>query len=359
MDVEGCTKHKRRILILFGGNSSEYEISCLSAAGIAQNIDQNKYESLMIGITRDNKWMLTNASIEEIKTGEWIKNKNNIDVTLSLNRKYPGIFMIDNEQCKLARIDCIFPILHGQTGEDGSIQGALQLSGVPYVGCNVQSSVIGFDKVFTKMIASAIGVPQAKSYIIYRKKNASKKIDDICKFFQDQYPLFVKPAREGSSVGISKISNRDNLEGAINTAFQYDNKIVIEEGIMGREIEVAVLGKENPVASPIGEIIADDEFYSYDAKYKSQKSHTAIVSDIEDELAEKIKLIALKIYKALECESLARVDFFLKKNNEIVFNEINTMPGFTPISMYPKLWEAYGIEYSELISRLIDCAINR
>ena len=226
------------------------------------------------------------------------------------------------------------------------------------MGCNVQSSVIGFDKAITKILIEAIGVKQAKSYIFHKDEYRDEDIDSVCVFFKNTYPLFVKPAREGSSIGISKVNRIEELKEAINTALQYDNKLVIEEEIIGREIEVAVLGTKEPKASLIGEIIANDDFYSYDAKYKSGKSKTRIASDIDSEIVKKIREIAIKIYKAIECKDLARVDFFLRENDEIVFNEINTMPGFTPISMYPKLWEAYGIKYSELISILIDNAID-
>lgn len=346
-------------MILFGGNSSEYEVSCLSAAGVAKNIDLKKYNLLMVGIDKNNNWLFTKASLKKIENGEWVRDESNVNVTLSLNHKYPGLLVLDKKGYKSIDVDCIFPILHGHTGEDGSIQGVLQLSGIPYIGCGIQSSVMGFDKALTKEIVKTINVSQAKSYILYKdNSNQAKRINDICNFFENIYPLFVKPAREGSSVGISKVNNFDELSKAIELGFVYDSKLVIEESIIGREIEVAILGNENAEASSIGEIITDDDFYSYDAKYKSDKSKTRIISDLSNSKISNIKNIALRIYKVLECKDLARVDFFLKKDGEIVFNEINTMPGFTPISMYPKLWDSCGINYSELISKLIENVIR-
>lgn len=350
---------KKNVIVLFGGNSSEYEISCLSAAGVAKNIDLEKYNLLMVGISNNN-WIFTEASLEKIEHGEWVEDDNNVNVTLSLNHKYPGLLILDEKGCKSIDVDCIFPVLHGRTGEDGSIQGVLELTGIPYIGCGIQSSVVGFDKCLTKEIVKSTGVIQAKSYIVYKNDLENNKyIDKIDNFFENKYPLFIKPAREGSSVGISKVNKAEELEKAITTGLLYDNKILVEEGIVGREIEVAVLGNKYAKASCVGEIIAGDTFYSYDAKYKSSTSRTEIVCDIPIILEEKIKSDALKIYKALECEDLARVDFFLKENGEIIFNEINTMPGFTPISMYPKLWENEGISYSELVSILIENAIEK
>ncbi len=349
---------KKKVAILFGGNSSEYEVSCLSAAGIAKNIDKEKFDFVMVGISQKGDWLLTNAGIEEIANGTWHKDVKNLDVTLSLNHKYPGVYVLDAAKNNFIKVDCIFPIIHGKTGEDGSIQGVMQLSGIPYVGCGIQSSVTGFDKTLTKKIVEELGVLQAKSLTIY----ADELIDDnhlarINSFFDNKYPLFVKPAREGSSIGISKVNKFDELKTAINEGFLYDTKLLIEEGIEGREIEIAVLGNKEIKLSKVGEIIANDNFYSYEAKYKSNKSKTSILTELPEEIYKKIKNSAMIIYKRLECKDLARVDFFLKENGDVVFNEINTMPGFTPISMYPKLWESCGIKYKELISKLIENAI--
>lgn len=347
---------KKCIMIIFGGDSSEYEVSCVSAAGIAKNINHKKYKCLMVGITKDGQWLLTDADTNSIESGKWI-NEKNIDVTLSLNKKYPGLIIIDNNKMRYITVDAIFPILHGKNGEDGSIQGIMQLSGIPYIGCNIQSSVIGFDKALTKEIVNSIGINQAQSLTIYNHDPID--IDSIDEYFHSRYPLFVKPAREGSSIGISKVKNYEKLRKAIEIGFKYDNKLVIEEGIIGREIEIAILGNgDSVIVSPVGEIVVNDEFYSYEAKYKSGTSETRIAEDIPDNVVANIKESAIKIYKKLECKDMARIDFFLKDDKTVIFNEINTMPGFTPISMYPKLWESYGIGYSSLISKLIEDTLN-
>lgn len=350
---------KKKIVVLFGGNSSEHEVSCLSAAGIAQNIDKEKYECLMVGIAKTGEWLLTNAAIENIENGNWVKDPDNLDVMLSLNHKYPGLYNLNKEELGFIKIDCIFPVLHGRTGEDGSIQGAIQLSGIPYIGCGIQASVSGFDKALAKELVRSLDILQAKSMVLYQDEILDKTyLEQIEDFFEKRYPIFVKPAREGSSVGISKVTEFKELEPAIREGFLYDKKLVIEEGICGREIEIAILGNKNIKASSVGEIITNDAFYSYEAKYKSNKSKTVILNDLPPTIYDDIKTKAIKIYKKLECKDLARVDFFLQDDGKVIFNEINTMPGFTPISMYPKLWENYGIRYGDLISELIKNAID-
>ena len=231
--------------------------------------------------------------------------------------------------------------------------------GIPYVGCGVTSSAIGFDKAITKELVENINIKQAKCKIIGKEElNNCDLKEEINDYFTNKYPLFVKPAREGSSIGISKVDSVEELDSAIKLGFKCDNKILIEEGIVGREIEVAVIGNNNPKASSIGEIISNDSFYSYDAKYKSKNSKTQIVEDITQKLSNEIKEAAIKIYKKLECKGLSRVDFFLKEDGTYIFNEINTLPGFTPISMYPKLWDHDGMDYTNLISQLIELAIS-
>ena len=349
---------KKRVMILFGGNSSEYEVSCLSAAGVAKNINVEKYDVIMVGITKAGDWMLTNAGIEEIANGKWVNNNENVEAFLSQGNNKAGLLVYNNDKFNLIKIDCIFPILHGKYGEDGSLQGLMQLSGIPYVGCGVQASVVGFDKALTKEVVKSIGVKQARSIVVYKDDmKYEETLDEIVDLFENKYPLFVKPAREGSSVGVSKVVKFEELEEALNLGFKYDKKLLIEEYINGREIEIAILGTEEIEASPVGEVIANDNFYSYEAKYKSSSSETRVLVDLDKDIYENIKRSAIMIYKQLECKDLARVDFFLKKNGEIIFNEINTMPGFTPISMYPKLWQNKGVSYSELISKLIDSAI--
>lgn len=350
---------KKNIAIVFGGVSSEHEVSCLSAVGICENIDKEKYNFIMIGVTKNGQWKLTNASPDMIKDGSWIYCKENYDVVLLLNKNEKYISFINGDSIKKVNVDCIFSTLHGKYGEDGCIQGIFEVMGIPYVGCGVTSSAIGFDKAITKELVENINIKQAKCKIIGKEElNNCDLKEEINDYFTNKYPLFVKPAREGSSIGISKVDSVEELDSAIKLGFKCDNKILIEEGIVGREIEVAVIGNNNPKASSIGEIISNDSFYSYDAKYKSKNSKTQIVEDITQKLSNEIKEAAIKIYKKLECKGLSRVDFFLKEDGTYIFNEINTLPGFTPISMYPKLWDHDGMDYTNLISQLIELAIS-
>lgn len=352
---------KKTVAILFGGISSEHEVSCMSAAGIIKNIDYTKYNVIPIGITKEGNWLKTCVSAEKIENGAWINSEENRSVTLSINSNYKG--MIDIDACKALDedIDIIFPILHGKYGEDGNIQGILECSGIPYIGCNTLSSAVCFDKVFTKELIAYTEVPQA-DYMVLKKDFPSDSYNETCvridKYFHNNYPLFVKPAREGSSVGISKVDCFEQIEKALKKGLACDSKVLIEEGVIGREIEVAVLGTDEPKVSVIGEIFAADTFYTYDAKYKNKESRTSIVDDISQETMELIKEYAIRVYKKLECKDLARVDFFLKENGTPIFNEINTLPGFTPISMYPKLWEYSGLSYTDLITGLIEEVCN-
>lgn len=350
----------KKVVILFGGTSSEYEVSCKSAVSIRKNIDREEYQCIMIGISKVGQWWLTTATDEQILNGLWAERDDNLQVTLNFGKGNKNIYILENNSMTTMNIDCIFPVVHGKYGEDGAMQGVLELSGIPYVGSGVETSAIAFDKAATKSCICDLDIKQAKCVILEYSPN--KKMTEYCEIIEthlgNKYPLFVKPAREGSSVGISKVKRSGELITAIKKGFAYDNKLIVEEGVEGREIEVAILETLSPKASPIGEILTEEDFYSYEAKYNSTNSKTRIVNDIPDNLEKKIQETALQIYKRLECRGLARVDFFLKEDGEFIFNEINTLPGFTPISMYPKLWENHGIGYSELISILIEDAIN-
>ena len=348
-----------KIGIIFGGKSTEHDVSVVSGTSVIKNMDKQKYEIYPIYIEKDGTWYTYDKKIEEInvlKIGEEIKEKTKIENIIEY----------------LKTMDVIFPVLHGLDGEDGSIQGMLEMLGIPYVGCGILASSIGLDKAYTKIIFEKAKIKQAKyeyirkfedKYIHVDKEFNEKElnIDEIIEKIQQnlKYPMFIKPSNFGSSVGISKAENKQELKEAIKLAGEYDKKILIEQGINGREVECAVLGNEDVVASCVGEIKPADEFYSYDAKYKNSESKTQIPADIPNEISNKIREYAKKAFKALDGKGLARVDFFIEKEtNEIYINEINTMPGFTEISMYPKLFEASGIKYSEILSKLIELAIE-
>lgn len=337
------------LLILFGGKSGEYEVSEMSADSVLSNIDTDKYNIIKIGITKDGRWFKTDASPEQIKSGEWVSLPKQ-NAFLSPDTSHHGVFI----EGKLQNVDVIFPVMHGDYCEDGCIQGLFELSGIPYVGSGVLASAAGMDKSATKLFAAASGVPQAKWYITSpaASEEEIKKIES-----EFSYPIFVKPCNAGSSLGISKAGNRAELEKAIAEAAKFDSKILCEEYIDGYEVECAVLGNEDTRASVVGQITPSNEFYDYSAKYIDNASGLTIPANIPEETAEKIREYAVTVFKALGCRGMSRVDFFvLRGNGEIKFNEINTLPGFTSISMYPKLWEKSGIPYSELIDKLIEYA---
>lgn len=338
---------KLKVAVIFGGKSTEHEVSRVSAASVIRNLDKNKYDILMLGITKDGNWHLFSGPVEDVESGAW---EYKVDSS--------GFYAIE-KCCKQASI--IFPVLHGLYGEDGTIQGFLELMNKPYVGCGVIGSALGMDKAFAKIIFEHYGIPQAKYLVIRENEFIDQKelvVGNIEKEFT--YPCFIKPSNSGSSVGISKAHNREELITALELASEHDNKIVIEEFVDCREIECAVLGNENPIASVIGEVIPSREFYDYDSKYNDGTSVIIIPAEVDEDTSSKVREYAVKAYKALDCFGMSRVDFFInKKTNQIYLNEINTIPGFTSISMYPKLFEASGISYSELLDKLIELAQER
>ncbi|MBR5516955.1 MAG: D-alanine--D-alanine ligase [Firmicutes bacterium] len=352
---------KQSVVILFGGISSEHEVACNSAASILKNIDTELWDVYKVGIAKDGSWLLTEASPEEIENGSWLGHELNQDVTISANRKYSGLYNFNTGETY--KVDCIFPVLHGMFGEDGTVQGLCEVAGIPYVGCDVPSSALSMDKALTKRIVNETEITQA-DYLCFKKGDIEEQAKQIKEYFIGKYPLFVKPAKGGSSVGISRVPNEDAITDALEEAYKYDHSIVVEEGITGREIEVAVLGYDyqNLIASNIGEIIVQDGFYSYASKYGDEEvgivsAQTRIITDLEDKLVNEIKEDAKTVYATLGCKGLSRVDFFLTPDNRVIFNEINTMPGFTKISMYPKLMDGIGIKYRDLITTLIKDAI--
>ena len=344
---------KRNIAILFGGQSPEHEVSLKSATTIIQNIDQDKYNIYPIGITKEGKWLLYQGEIEGIVGNEWISK--GIPAIISPDATHKGI-VIFKEEALFIEIDMVFPVLHGSNGEDGTVQGLLQIAQIPYVGCGVLSSAVAMDKAVTKIVADAYNIPQAK-YVIVRT-NQLEDMDKVIAKIESvfPYPYFIKPANAGSSVGISKAKNKEELAQGLHLAAQYDKKILVEETIIGREVETAALGNEDVQISGVGEIIAAAEFYDYDAKYNNAMSKTVVNADLSDEIKNQIRSYAKRIFKAVEGKGLARIDFFVTPDNKIIFNEINTLPGFTSISMYPMLWKDRGIETADLVERLINLA---
>ncbi len=349
---------KIALLVIFGGISSEHEVSCSSAASILDRIDTKKYEIHKIGITKTGKWLLTKADTQFIASGAWEDAPDNMMAAVSPDRSVGGIC---TESGEVIRIDCVFPVLHGKYGEDGTLQGLLEIAGLPFVGSGTLASACCMDKVVTKILVEGLGVRQPKYFTAERDdfmKRPAETAADVEDAMGHEYPLFVKPANAGSSVGISKVNDIKELISGMREAAAEDHKMIVEETITGREMEVAVLGNKSPAASAIGEIMAANEFYDYDAKYTNEKSRTEIVADISSEKSLEMRTAAVDIYSTLGCRGMARVDFFLTEDKEVVFSEVNTIPGFTKISMYPKLWTAAGLEYGDLIDKLIDLAME-
>ena len=350
--------NKLTLGVLFGGASSEHDISCISAKSILENIDKEKYNIVMLGITKQGEWFLFDDDVAMLPNDEWLKSKSLKKAYITPDSKIHGIV---TEDAKQIRLDAVFPVLHGKNGEDGTVQGLLQLAQIPFVGCDATSSGSCMDKAVTNAVADAFGIEQAKwcAFTEYEYCKDSRKCLDLATN-KLGFPIFVKPANAGSSVGITKAHNDEELIVGIEKAFKEDKKVVLEEFIEGQEVEVAVLGNEEPIAAEVGQIVAAAEFYDFDAKYNNPASELHIPALLSEEKRNEVRQAALKAYKALSCEGMSRCDFFVTKGDQrVLLNEINTIPGQTSISMYPKLFEAVGVGYTELIDRLIDLAIKR
>ena len=351
---------KIRVGILFGGRSAEHEVSLRSAKNIIAAIDSNKYEVVLIGIDKQGRWHLNEESrfllpATQSELPELPESSDNLALVPGTQGEQ---FVALSGQQRFGSLDVIFPVLHGPFGEDGTVQGMLKLANIAFVGASVLGSAVGMDKDVMKRLLREAGIPIARFIAVSRY--FSKEIGFDHARGQLGLPLFIKPANLGSSVGIHKVKNRQEFDRAVSDAFNYDNKILIEECIAGREIECSVLGNDNPIASVPGEILPRHEFYSYEAKYLDENGAVLEVpAKLPPEISERIRHLAIKTFSVLCCEGMARVDFFLRNGSEIIVNEINTIPGFTRISMYPKLWEATGISYSELIDKLIELAVER
>ena len=349
---------KLSVCVLFGGMSPEHAVSLRSAESVLNNIDHKKYNVFPVGITRDGDWILFGGKdYSMLPSGAWETYPKNRRAAISPVRGQ-GLLSFEGDCVVRERIDVVFPVLHGENGEDGAMQGLLKLAGIPYVGPHVAASAVAMDKTLTKLVVDHAGVPQAAWHLV-RRSELSNHLDDILDTLEKKfsYPMFVKPAGTGSSVGVSKATDRTALDKALTAAAKYDEKILVEEFIHGREIEVAVMGNDNPVASICGEIDSGADFYDYDAKYITDTSRAYIPARIPEDVQETIREYAVKVYSAIGCQGLSRVDFFATyADNRVVFNEINTLPGFTSISMYPKLFAASGIQYSQLIDLLLQLA---
>lgn len=344
-----------KVAVLFGGKSGEHTVSCISAASVLSAIRAEKYDILKIGITRDGEWFLSEASLEEIQSGEW-ENLPKKKAVLSPDTAHHGFLVWEEDGIKTVPVDVIFPVMHGDFCEDGCLQGLCELAGIPYVGCGVCASSVGMDKEMAKTVFAAVGIPVAKGITVEKKDRAvaKEKVQDLF-----SYPVFIKPVNAGSSLGASKVTAEEELENALEEAFRYDSKVLIEEYIEAREIECAVLGNDAPEASVLGEIVPSADFYDYDAKYVDGTSKLLIPAPLSEEETKQIREYAVRAFRALGGCGLSRVDFFKDKNTgRVVINEINTLPGFTDISMYPKLWQASGLSYSDLIDRLIALAVR-
>lgn len=351
---------KTSVAVLFGGASSEHEVSRVSASSVIKNIPGEKYKVYPLGITKSGQWYYYFGDIEDIESGKWEQSDRKTPCLISPNTSYKGLLLLKEGTFEPLPLDAVFPVLHGKNGEDGTMQGLLEISQIPYVGCNTASSAVCMDKALANCIFDYVGINQAK-WFAAALHEIKKDLEQVAARAERElgYPVFVKPANTGSSVGISKAKNKQQLTDAIAVALQHDSKVVFEEAIDGIEVEVAVLGNHEPIASVVGEITPANEFYDYEAKYVADSVLT-IPARIDKQTEEKVRQTAVKAFLALGCRGLARVDFFVrKKDGAVLLNEVNTIPGFTSISMYPKLFEACGIPYPELLDRLITLAITK
>ena len=350
---------KETIAVLFGGQSSEHVVSCMSAANVIDQIDKDKYDLLLIGITEEGEWILT-PSVEEIRNDTWRDGRTHAVLSPDATRKC--VIISEEDAIKEVRVDVVFPVLHGLRGEDGTVQGLLELARIPYVGCGVLASAVSMDKLYTKIIVDTLGIRQAK-YVPVMRWEMEKDMDIPVAAVEThfQYPVFVKPSNAGSSRGVSRADDRKSLENGLKEAALHDRRILVEEMIVGHEVECAVFGggKEEVRASGVGEILAAADFYDFDAKYYNSDSRTVVDPELPGNAAEEIRESAVRIFKAVDGYGLSRVDFFVKEDGEVVFNEINTMPGFTAISMYPMLWEARGVGKEKLVDDLLEHALRR
>ena len=352
---------KKSIVVIFGGCSPEYEVSCNSGASLISAIDKEKFRVYPLGITKEGEWILTDATFDEIRNGQdWIKSAGNKKAFISPDRSVHGLVIMDGDKFDVMSIDCVFPIVHGENGEDGTLQGLLELANIPYVGSKVLASACSMDKAVTRIFAEKINLIQPACYIttkeMYLKapENESLKVqnyfDGVC-----DYPLFVKPSSTGSSIGVSKVERKEELREAIEKALEYDQKVLIEEGINGTEIKVSILGNEELKVGELMKVTVESGLFNdYKTKYVAGTSEKELPASIPDNLKNEIKESAKRIYEAIGCQGFARVDFFLTEDHKVVFNEINTVPGFSESSVYSLMFKEIGLEYKDLILEMIN-----
>ena len=356
------SEHKMSVVVLFGGMSSEHEVSRVSAGTFVDQLDRQRYELLTIGITKEGRWLYTEADSAQMADGSWEELPGNMPCVLSPDRADHGLILFTPAgQVEKVRADVVIPVLHGLWGEDGTVQGLLELAGIPYVGCGVLASAACMDKGVANALFEANDIPHTK-WLAANRWQIESDLEGVCAGVEAKlgWPVFVKPANAGSSVGISKVSNREELKKAIALALENDRKVVFEAFVDGQEVECAVIGSDPAVATRPGEILAGAEFYTYDDKYKNGVSQTVIPAHLPEEKLDEVKTYAAMAYTAPGCEGLARCDFFVEKGTgRVMINEINTFPGFTSISMYPKLMEHEGLPVPALIDRLIELALER
>ncbi len=349
---------KKNLVALFGGQSSEHVVSCMSVQNVAANVDTEKYNVFLVGITEDGRWLLVD-SIDEIKNDTWRESK--VRAVISPDASDRCMIVMDGDKVEKVPVDVVFPVLHGLFGEDGTVQGVFELARIPYVGCGVLASAVSMDKMSTKVIVNNLGIRQAAFVPVFKEEMGD--MDAIVKRVEDafSYPVFIKPSNAGSSKGVSRADDRAQLIAGLEEAVKHDRRILVEEMIVGHEVECAVYGGglEEVKASGVGEILAAADFYDFEAKYYNSESKTVVDPELPGNAAEVIREAAVAIFKGVDGYGLSRVDFFVEKDGGVVFNEINTLPGFTAISMYPMLWEARGISKKQLIDDLITHAMKR
>jgi D-alanine-D-alanine ligase len=355
---------KMRVAVLYGGRSAEHEVSVVSARGVMSALDRSKYEVVPIAITKAGRWMLPEKTPEQLQApGGSLPGTGEEGTRVALTRESGGAELrpVDAPGAGSGPVDVVFPVLHGPYGEDGTVQGMLELAGVPYVGAGVLASALGMDKEMQKQVFRSRGLPVGP-YIHVHVEDWQRGAESVLELAAEEigFPAFAKPSSLGSSIGVSKCKTIEELRAGLDRALAHDRKALVEKAIAGRELECAVLGNDEPEASIVGEIVPAHEFYDFEAKYIEEGSELRIPAPIPDAVSEEIRGLAIEAFRAIDCAGMARVDFFYDEAAAVVYlNEINTIPGFTPISMYPKLWEATGIPYAKLIDRLIELALER
>ena len=356
------SEEKLCVVVLFGGMSSEHEVSCVSAGTFVDNLDPSRYEVLTVGITKEGRWLCTEASSAQMADGSWEELPGNMPCVISPDRADHGMILFaPSGQVEKLHVDVVIPALHGLWGEDGTVQGLLELAGIPYVGCGVLASAVCMDKAVANALFDAAGIPHTR-WLAANRWEIESDLEGVCDgaIAKLGWPIFVKPANAGSSVGITKAHDRAELKDAIRLALENDRKVVFEAFVDGHEVECAVIGSDPAVATRPGEILAGAEFYTYDDKYKNGVSQVVIPARLDEAKLDEVKTYAAMAYTDLNCEGLARCDFFVEHGtNRVMINEINTFPGFTPISMYPKLMEHEGTPVPALIDHLIELALER